>query len=138
MSFVKNKHTEDEMTTKLSPVSPPTGNLEAFLGKGSKVNGKLVFEGPVNIDGEVEGEIEAKSKLLIGESAKVKATIKGSEIIVKGSVEGDIFASSRLILQKPAKVQGNIAGPAVSIEEGVVFEGNCKMTKSSDSSKSVA
>ena len=137
MSFGKAKQ-EEETPTKVTPMPSTAGSLEAFLGKGSKVNGKLTFDGPVSIDGEIEGEVDAKNKLVIGEAAKINATVKGTEIVIKGTVEGDIIASTRLSLEKPAKVYGNISGPAISIEEGVVFEGSCKMAKSSDSSKSAA
>ena len=40
----------------------------AFLGKGSRVTGKLTFEGPVRIEGQVEGEITARDTLTIGEA----------------------------------------------------------------------
>ncbi|MEZ4753727.1 MAG: polymer-forming cytoskeletal protein [Bdellovibrionota bacterium] len=135
MSFGKAKES-NETPTKVTPI-PTVANssLEAFLGKGSKVNGKISFDGPASIDGNVEGEIEAKNKLTIGEAANIKATVRGAEIIIRGTVQGDVIASTKLSLQKPARVSGNISGPAISIEEGVVFEGNCKM---SDTAKTAA
>src|SRR5262245_4156790 len=61
----------------------------AFLGKGSRVTGKLAFEGTVRIEGHVEGEISAQDTLIIGESAVVNAQINGAAIIVHGRVTGD-------------------------------------------------
>ncbi len=81
----------------------------------------------------VEGEIEAKNLLEIGEGAEIKATIKGAEIIVRGTVHGDIYASGKLSLIQPAKVYGNIQSSNLKIEEGVVFEGSCSMSKGADS-----
>lgn len=117
--------------------SAATSKVEAFLGKGTKVNGVLSFSGPVEIEGEVEGELRAPEKLTIGESASIKAKITGGEIIVKGVVNGDLHASKKLSLKKPAKVYGNIFCSVLSIEEGVVFEGKCDM-KVADSTKSPA
>ena len=120
----------------------PTGGVDAFIGRGCKVVGSLIFTGPVELDGEVEGEIIAKDKLTIGEAAIIKAKISGSEILAKGSVSGDIVASKSLTLKKPAKIIGNISSAVLSIEEGVVFEGKCSMVTSgasatrSDSMKS--
>ena len=34
------------------------GGIDAFLGKGTRVTGKLVFEGTGRIEGQVEGKIE--------------------------------------------------------------------------------
>lgn len=107
--------------------------LEAFLGKGSKVVGTLTFSGPADIDGFVEGEIVANERLTIGEAAVVNAKISGAEIVVKGTVTGDIVASKRLSLKKPARITGNIMAVNLSIEEGVVFEGKCSMGASVDS-----
>ena len=45
------------------------GQANAHLGKGSKVSGKLSFDGMVQVDGQVEGEIAAQDTLVIGESA---------------------------------------------------------------------
>ncbi len=115
--------------------SAVSGKVEAFLGKGSKVNGVLSFSGPVEIEGEVEGELNAPERLTIGESATIKAKVTGGEIVVKGVVTGDLHASKRLSLKKPAKVYGNIFCSNLSIEEGVVFEGKCDMKSVSGGEK---
>ncbi|MDZ4786799.1 MAG: polymer-forming cytoskeletal protein [bacterium] len=107
--------------------SSPSNALGAFLGSGTKIMGQLSFTGPVELDGQVEGEIVAQDKLTIGEAAIVKGTVHGSEILVKGTVQGDIFASKKLILRKPARIIGNISAPSLNIEEGVTFDGKCSM-----------
>ena len=130
MSFGKPKNETESPSSLSSAVATPaqTGTKSsAFLGQGSKVVGTLNFSGPVELDGFVEGELNAQDKLVIGESAMVNARINGSEVLVKGTVNGDITASKRLILQRPAKVTGNISSASLSIEEGVLFEGQCSM-----------
>lgn len=133
MSFVKlreDKEAEANRTTAgVAPsiAATPAGRADAFLGQGSRVTGTLSFTGPVEIDGHVEGEINAKETLTIGKSATVNARIAGTEILVHGTVNGDIVASRRLVLRKPARVTGNIAAPSLSVEEGVIFEGKCAM-----------
>ena len=104
-----------------------TGGTSAFLGKGSRVTGKLVFEGAVRIEGHVEGEITAQDTLTIGESAIVNAQVNGTSVVVHGKVTGDITARKRLEIRAPGKVFGNISSPSVVINEGVVFEGQCTM-----------
>lgn len=101
--------------------------VEAFLGKGCRVVGTIVFAGPAEIDGTVEGEVTAQDRLTIGEAAVVTARITGVDVTIKGTVHGDISASTRLALKRPARVVGNIASSTISIEEGVVFEGKCTM-----------
>ncbi len=104
-----------------------TGQTSAFLGKGSRVIGKLSFEGTVRIEGHVEGEITAQDTLVIGESAVVNAQITGSAIVIHGRVTGDVTARKRLEVRAPGKLFGNISTPSLVIHEGVVFEGQCTM-----------
>lgn len=104
-----------------------TSNASAFLGKGTRVTGKLTFEGSVRIEGQVEGEISAHDTLTIGEGADVRAQITGTAIVIHGKVSGDIKASKRLEIRAPGKVVGNITTPVLVIHEGVIFEGQCSM-----------
>jgi cytoskeletal protein CcmA (bactofilin family) len=99
----------------------------AFLGKGTRVSGKLTFEGPVRIEGQVEGEIAARDTLTIGEGADVKAQISGNSVVIHGRVTGDVKASKRLEIQAPGRLVGNVSTPVLVIHEGVVFEGQCSM-----------
>jgi len=103
------------------------GEPNAYLGKGSKVAGKLNFDGTVRVDGQVEGEIACQDTLIIGESAVVTAQISGSTVIIKGKVTGDINARTRVEIRAPGKLYGNIVTPSLIILEGVVFEGHCSM-----------
>jgi cytoskeletal protein CcmA (bactofilin family) len=109
------------------PASAPTSEGIAHLDRGTKVSGKLSFDGPARIDGEVDGEIISKDSLHIGETAVVTAQIKAAAIIVGGKVSGDITGSQKIEIRPSAKVAGNIAAPLLSIHEGAQFEGHCSM-----------
>lgn len=104
-----------------------TGELTAFLDKGSRFEGKLYFEGHVRLNGQFKGDIRAEGSLVIGEGATVEAQIAVSTLVVAGSVVGNIVASSRVELHPPARVIGNITTPVLVVEEGSVFEGQCHM-----------
>ena len=105
---------------------------QAHLGKGSRVEGRLTFEGSVRIDGEIDGEIDAQGSVLIGETAVVRAQISAASIVLKGKVTGDLLGRKRVELHVPARLQGNITTPSLVIHEGVVFEGHCSMGSVSD------
>ena len=44
-------------------------------------------------------------------------------------LRGNIRAKSRVELRPPAKLYGNLQTPILVIQEGVIFDGNCQMTK---------
>lgn len=107
--------------------APQALEARAYLDQGSKVSGKLNFEGPARIDGQIDGEINSKDSVIIGESAVVTAQIKAASIIVAGKVSGDITASQRIEIRPSAKVLGNLTSPVLVVHEGAVFEGHCAM-----------
>lgn len=109
-----------------SPLSQPR-DVQAHLGKGTEIEGKLSFKGSVRIEGQVEGEIFAEDSVILGETAQVRAQIKAATIIVQGKVTGDLTATSRVELRAPATLTGNIQTPSLVIHEGVLFEGRCVM-----------
>ena len=104
----------------------PSGN-RAYLDQGCEINGKLKFEGPVRIEGTIEGEIEGQDTVTIGKTGIVTARIKAQSIVVAGLVKGDLTASQRIELQPSAKVSGSLTAPKLVILEGAVFDGTCTM-----------
>jgi cytoskeletal protein CcmA (bactofilin family) len=103
-----------------------------FLGRETKFQGKLQFQGSIRIDGYLKGEIESNGNLIIGDEALVEADIHVSYAAISGEVHGNIIADQRVDIQAPAKVFGNIHAPAVVIGEGVIFEGHTKMYQALD------
>jgi cytoskeletal protein CcmA (bactofilin family) len=106
---------------------PAPADGRAYLDRGSKISGKISFEGPARIDGEVDGEVNAKDSLTIGESAVITAHIRAASVSVAGKVSGDIVATQRIEIRPSAKVSGNITAPVLSVQEGAQFEGHCSM-----------
>jgi cytoskeletal protein CcmA (bactofilin family) len=117
----------DIMNRDMIPPAAATGEVNAYLGKGSRVTGKLSFEGTVHVDGQVEGEVSAQDTLIVGETAIVNAQISGSTVIITGKVTGDITARQRVEIRAPGKLFGNVTTPSLIIQEGVIFEGHCSM-----------
>ena len=127
--FVRDDKTHklDDALHTGAQVPSNTRDVQAHLGHGSRIEGKLTFEGSVRIDGQVEGEISAQDSVIIGESAEVTGQIVASTIVVQGRVTGDLTARKRVELKAPASLAGNINTPSLVIHEGVVFEGHCSM-----------
>jgi len=111
--------------------------INAFLGKNTEFEGKLSFSGTVRIDGRFKGEILSDGTLIVGDDAVVESDVQVSHLVVCGEVRGNLFAVEKIEIHPPGKVFGNIQSPAVVMDEGVVFEGCCRMKeiKSPDDEK---
>jgi len=102
--------------------------LNALLGRGTRYEGKLHFEGRVRIEGHFEGEIRGQDVLVIGQGADVTAEIDvGACIVTGGRVEANIRARDAIELHVPAIVCGDLHAPNIFIDRGVQFEGKCRM-----------
>jgi len=117
----------------------PATEITALLGRGTKFEGKLYFEGRVRIDGIFKGEIKSDDTLIIGDGAEVHAEIDVATVIVRGGiVHGNVRASQALEIHSPGKLVGNISSPSLYIERGVEFQGSCRMEPDADESKPAA
>jgi cytoskeletal protein CcmA (bactofilin family) len=105
------------------------GTVTAILDQGASFEGKLTFEGTVQIGGFFKGEIFTKDTLVINSGSKVIAQVEAENIIISGYVEGNLFARKKVIMHPPAVFKGTVTTPSLRIEEGVVFEGASYMPK---------
>jgi len=110
--------------------SPKSGDLTAFIDEGSQIEGKYTFDGTVMMNGHFSGEIHTKDTLIVGEKGVVNASIRAGTVVISGEVVGNVLATQRVELRGTARVFGDVEAPVVVVEEGVLFEGHCKMTKS--------
>lgn len=106
------------------------GQITAILDQGASFEGKLSFEGTVQIGGHFKGEIFTNDTLVVNSGSVVEAQIEAENIIISGHVEGNLFARKKVIMHPPAVFKGTVTTPSLSIDEGVVFEGASYMPKS--------
>ena len=105
-----------------------TDAVSGFLGSQTEFTGKLCFSGVVHLDGTFHGEIISRGTLVVGSESVVTAQIYSNILKIAGEVHGDLTASEKIELYPPAKVYGNIRTPSLVVEEGVIFEGTCRMS----------
>ena len=99
-------------------VSPSTS-----IDSMSDLKGTLRCKETLRIDGRVKGEVVCDKTVLIGEGARVHASIVADTVQISGEVKGDITARSKITLDRTARVIGDLATPGIVIEEGAKLEG---------------
>ena len=107
--------------------------LTAFLDEGSEIEGKYTFTGTVLLNGKFQGEIASPDTLTIAERGVVNATVRAGTLVVNGELVGNVHASERVELSGRARVFGDLEAPIVVLEEGVIFEGHCRMPRAGSS-----
>ena len=110
---------------------PRRSDLTAFIDEGSEMEGRYTFRGTVMLNGRFKGEISSEDTLIIGERGVVQADIRAGRVQVNGEITGNVWATERIDLKRTARMYGDVEAPVVVVEEGVVFEGHCRMVKPS-------
>lgn len=98
-------------------------NENMYIAKDCKINGTITSTGNVTIDGQVEGILQIKGELIIGEGAKIKADIEAENVQVKGEVNGKLTVSSLLEICSTGSLIGDIITKHLKIDRGARFIG---------------
>lgn len=107
--------------------SAPDQASTSVIDQGCELEGRLTFAGTLILNGKFHGEIFSSDTLLVGESGEVEAEVQVGIAIVSGQITGNINARERVELRGTARIFGDIVTPVLVLEEGVVFDGRCKM-----------
>ena len=124
-----------EKVTRLS--NPKHDQVNGLLDKGCSFEGKLTFDGTVQINGDYKGEIFSDGVLIIGTEARVQAKIFVDTLIVYGKLDGKIESKTRVEMHVPAVVTADVNTRNLAIEDGVIFQGTCRMDRHAETTTEV-
>jgi cytoskeletal protein CcmA (bactofilin family) len=94
-----------------------------LLAKGVVLKGEIHVEGTVRIDGRLDGDIQTKGHVIIGEDGLVQGTITAGTVISSGRIKAKVMADERVQLMKTATLIGEVLTPVLIIEEGAKLQG---------------
>jgi len=94
---------------------------------GTKIVGNIETNGDFRIDGQIEGNVTSKGKLVIGANGCIKGEIICIHAEISGTLEGKIAVTELLSLKASSKIIGDIKTGKLSIEPGAIFSGTCAM-----------
>ncbi|MCH7413988.1 polymer-forming cytoskeletal protein [Belliella sp. R4-6] len=97
------------------------------ISKETSITGDIKAQGNIRVEGRVDGSLDSKNKIVIGESALVIGKVKAEEVEVSGKVEGDVYCLGTLFLKKTALIDGDIFTQKLVVEAGAKFNGKCQM-----------
>jgi cytoskeletal protein CcmA (bactofilin family) len=101
--------------------------IDSLIGANTRIEGNILFQGGLRIDGQVVGNILASpdhpSMLVISEQARVEGEVHGGHLVVNGTVVGPLMAAEMLELQPKARVKGNVHYRALEMHQGAIVEG---------------
>jgi cytoskeletal protein CcmA (bactofilin family) len=103
------------------------GQRKFTMGPNDSLEGKLVYDGSVHVDGRAEGEFRVTGNLDVAQGATARISIEAANVTVKGQVEGAVTARDKLTLGKNARLSGDIVVRRLQIEDGASLNGHVRM-----------
>jgi len=105
----------------------PNIRATSIISADATIVGDIVSNGDIRIDGKLIGNLNCKSKLLVGPKGSVEGNISGNNADILGSVKGNIKMSGQLNLQGKSVITGDVHVSKLQIESTVCFNGKCHM-----------
>ncbi|MDO4461573.1 MAG: polymer-forming cytoskeletal protein [Bacteroidia bacterium] len=103
------------------------GRLPNIIGQGTKIVGDIETNGDLRVDGIIEGNIQSKGKIVLGQSGVIKGTIKCGSAEISGQFDGKMDVVELLSLRSTSVFKGEMTINKLSIEPGATFNGTCNM-----------
>lgn len=86
--------------------------IGTLIGKSAHLEGDLLFEGGLHVDGHIVGAVRAlgpqESTVTVSETGSIEGAVQVANVMLEGTVKGDIHASGRVELGPTARVEGNV------------------------------
>lgn len=98
-----------------------------LLAKGVHLKGEIHVDGTVRIDGRLDGEIQTKGQVIVGEDGLVQGTIVAGTIISSGRIKATVTATEQIQLMKTATLIGDVHTPVLTMEPGAKIQGTTDM-----------
>ena len=104
---------------------------------GTKIVGKINSDSDFRLDGDIEGDIVCKGKLVVGAKGHLKGSITCSNAEILGTVIGNLQVSDTLTLRASASLNGDVSTKSLVVEPNAVFNGTCSMKDESSTLKTI-
>ena len=104
--------------------SSSSTEIKSILAEGLRIEGNVIAEGKIRIDGEINGDIKG-DYIILGETSRIKGNILSEFIVIMGTVEGNV-SSQEVEIKTTGKIRGDITTQKLSIEPGASIKGTLR------------
>ena len=97
------------------------------IESSTKFKGDIISKADFRIDGELDGTIKTKGKLIVGKNGKINGTIYCNAADIEGLVKGSLKITNTLSLKSSSIIEGDVFIGKLIVEAGATFNANCSM-----------
>ncbi len=101
---------------------------DTIISSAVKVEGDLVSDGNIIVDGKVNGTVSTKANLIVGDKASISANIKAMNAKIAGRIKGNLEITEKLELTATSKIDGDVMVRTLVMAEGAQLNGKLQMS----------
>ncbi len=105
------------------------GALYNSLTAGSKIIGTVVADSDFRIDGMIEGDVQCKGRVVLGDHGIVKGDLTCQNADIMGTINGSLHVDGTLSLRATGSIIGDVKTKVLVIEPKAQFNGSCSMAQ---------
>jgi len=99
-------------------------SINTIIGPNTNLTGDVDAGGFIRVDGSIRGDVKAKGRVVIGERARLKGNVTGTNITIGGVVYGNIISDGHLVILSTAIVIGDIITRRIQADDGCFINGS--------------
>jgi len=104
--------------------------IDTLIGQGCRVEGRVVFQGGLRVDGQIIGDVQADPAhagcLVLSAEGRIEGNVRVSAMVVGGVVLGNLHVSGRVELLAHARIIGDISYASIKMRAGCSVTGQLK------------
>jgi len=107
-------------------------SINTIIGPNTSLSGDIETGGFTRIDGSIRGDVRAKGRVVIGERARMKGNVSGTNITIGGVVYGNIISDGHLVILSTAIIIGDIITRRIQADDGCFINGKVAVCSSDE------
>ena len=102
-------------------------DFTTVIGGDVVIKGDVAVERGMRVDGQIEGTVTTKGKILVGKTGQLKADIRAGTLMIEGRVSGNVSAE-RVQIEASGQVFGDLNATKLVVSEGATFVGKVNVS----------
>jgi cytoskeletal protein CcmA (bactofilin family) len=108
-------------------------SINTIIGPNTSFTGNIEAGGFTRIDGSILGDFKARGRVVIGERARMKGNVAGTNITIGGVICGNIISDGHLIIHSTAIIIGDIITRRIQADDGCFVNGKITVCPNEES-----
>ncbi len=122
----KSKNKEDRGSSNSSVSSGGSSSTNSLV-EGTSVEGTLIANNDIRIDGNLKGILDCKGRVIIGPKGSIDGEVTCQNAVIEGKFSGTLRVKELLNVKESAVIDGDVQTNKLMVQPGAIYNVSCSM-----------